>query len=261
MANQSNIRRLSPRKSTASGATKIGNVWVTGTALDTSRLATTRKKITPPSPPNTPAAKPQPAAASGQIVQRRDRDEDDSNGDVPEADEERKGEVRPGVVVEKRLVKDADHPYYGGAEEGKRLSRTLLFRNGRTMRQDGLSPRIRKRLRLSVSCWPSVVASRRSIIDELRYERIMIKIGCNYLSYKSVGIEVEDFIRTCYELRLDCLDFHLRAFPLHRSLIPAGHQASMSRPRAAHRVPRRRGRVRRRRGHPARKGRRRQGRN
>ena len=41
----------------------------------------------------------------------------------------------------------------------------------------------------------------------------MIKIGCNYLSYKSVGIGVEDFIRTCYDLRLDCLDFHRRAFP------------------------------------------------
>ena len=41
----------------------------------------------------------------------------------------------------------------------------------------------------------------------------MIKIGCNYLSYKSIGIGVEDFIRTCYDLRLDCLDFHRRAFP------------------------------------------------
>ena len=41
----------------------------------------------------------------------------------------------------------------------------------------------------------------------------MIKIGCNYLSYKSIGIGVEDFIRTCCDLRLDCLDFHRRAFP------------------------------------------------
>ena len=61
MANQSNTLRLSPRNSTAMGATKIGNVWVTGTARETSRLATTRKKITPPNPPNRPAASPQPA--------------------------------------------------------------------------------------------------------------------------------------------------------------------------------------------------------
>jgi sugar phosphate isomerase/epimerase len=40
----------------------------------------------------------------------------------------------------------------------------------------------------------------------------MIKIGCNYLSFKGVDISVEDFIRTCHGLRLDCLDFHQRAF-------------------------------------------------
>ena len=41
----------------------------------------------------------------------------------------------------------------------------------------------------------------------------MIKIGCNYLSYKGAPpISVEDFIQTCHDLRLDCLDFHQRAF-------------------------------------------------
>jgi len=41
----------------------------------------------------------------------------------------------------------------------------------------------------------------------------MIKIGCNYLSFKGAEIGVEDFIQTCHDLRLDCLDFHQRAFP------------------------------------------------
>ena len=40
----------------------------------------------------------------------------------------------------------------------------------------------------------------------------MIKIGCNYLSFKGAQISVEDFIQTCHDLRLDCLDFHQRAF-------------------------------------------------
>ena len=40
----------------------------------------------------------------------------------------------------------------------------------------------------------------------------MIKIGCNYLSFKGDQISVEEFIQTCYDLRLDCLDFHQRAF-------------------------------------------------
>ena len=41
----------------------------------------------------------------------------------------------------------------------------------------------------------------------------MIKIGCNYLSFKGAPpISVEDFIQTCHDLRLDCLDFHQRAF-------------------------------------------------
>ena len=40
----------------------------------------------------------------------------------------------------------------------------------------------------------------------------MIKIGCNYLSFKGAEIGVEDFIQTCHNLRLDCLDFHQRAF-------------------------------------------------
>ena len=40
----------------------------------------------------------------------------------------------------------------------------------------------------------------------------MIKIGCNYLSFKGTEISVEEFVQTCHELRLDCLDFHQRAF-------------------------------------------------
>ncbi len=38
----------------------------------------------------------------------------------------------------------------------------------------------------------------------------MIKIGCNSLSMRDMG--VEDFIRTCSELRLDSIDFHEAAF-------------------------------------------------
>ena len=38
----------------------------------------------------------------------------------------------------------------------------------------------------------------------------MIKIGCNYLSLRA--LDVETFIRTAYELRLDVVDFHRRAF-------------------------------------------------
>ena len=38
----------------------------------------------------------------------------------------------------------------------------------------------------------------------------MIKIGSNYLSLRDTS--VEDFIETCYQLRLDCVDFHQRAF-------------------------------------------------
>ncbi|MBM3933509.1 MAG: sugar phosphate isomerase/epimerase [SAR202 cluster bacterium] len=42
----------------------------------------------------------------------------------------------------------------------------------------------------------------------------MIKIGCNYLSFKGAANElsVEDFIRMSYDLRLDTIDFHHRAF-------------------------------------------------
>lgn len=43
-------------------------------------------------------------------------------------------------------------------------------------------------------------------------EILLIKIGCNYLSFKGAEIGIEDFIQTCYDLRLDCLDFHQRAF-------------------------------------------------
>ena len=38
----------------------------------------------------------------------------------------------------------------------------------------------------------------------------MIKVGCNYLSMRDMDIET--FIRTAYDLRLDIVDFHLRAF-------------------------------------------------
>ncbi len=38
----------------------------------------------------------------------------------------------------------------------------------------------------------------------------MIKIGCNYLSLKDTS--VEDFIQVAYDLQLDCVDFHYRAF-------------------------------------------------
>jgi len=38
----------------------------------------------------------------------------------------------------------------------------------------------------------------------------MIKIGSNYLSLKDTSIE--DFIKTAYDLRLDVVDFHQRAF-------------------------------------------------
>ena len=40
----------------------------------------------------------------------------------------------------------------------------------------------------------------------------MIKIGCNYLSFKGGAMDVETFIQTCYNLRLDVVDFHHRAF-------------------------------------------------
>lgn len=38
----------------------------------------------------------------------------------------------------------------------------------------------------------------------------MIKIGCNYLSLPDMDIAT--FIRTAYELRLDVVDFNIRAF-------------------------------------------------
>jgi len=42
----------------------------------------------------------------------------------------------------------------------------------------------------------------------------VIKIGCNYLSWKGAPeISVEEFIQICHDLRLDCIDFHQRAFP------------------------------------------------
>ena len=38
----------------------------------------------------------------------------------------------------------------------------------------------------------------------------MIKLGCNFLSLRDTG--VEEFIRICYDLRLDVVDFHQQAF-------------------------------------------------
>ena len=38
----------------------------------------------------------------------------------------------------------------------------------------------------------------------------MIKIGSNFLSLKNTSIE--DFIQTSYDLKLDVVDFHQRAF-------------------------------------------------
>ena len=38
----------------------------------------------------------------------------------------------------------------------------------------------------------------------------MIKVGCNYLSFKDTNVET--FIRTAYELRLDVVDLHRSAF-------------------------------------------------
>ena len=40
----------------------------------------------------------------------------------------------------------------------------------------------------------------------------MIKIGCNYLSFKGSLPTLEQFIETCNELDLDCVDFNERAF-------------------------------------------------
>ena len=51
----------------------------------------------------------------------------------------------------------------------------------------------------------------------------MIKIGSNYLSLKDTS--VEDFIKTAYDLRLDVVDFHQRAFestdPVYLSSVKA----------------------------------------
>ena len=38
----------------------------------------------------------------------------------------------------------------------------------------------------------------------------MIKIGCNYLSFRGMGVST--FIRTAYDLRLDMIDLHRSAF-------------------------------------------------
>ena len=40
----------------------------------------------------------------------------------------------------------------------------------------------------------------------------MIKVGCNFLSFKGLPMDVETFIQTSYDLRLDVIDFHHRAF-------------------------------------------------
>ena len=41
----------------------------------------------------------------------------------------------------------------------------------------------------------------------------MVKIGCNFLSLKDTSIE--EFIQIAYDLKLDCVDFHFRAFESH----------------------------------------------
>ena len=49
----------------------------------------------------------------------------------------------------------------------------------------------------------------------------MIKLGCNFLSLRDTT--VEQFIRICYDLRLDVVDFHQQAF---QSTDPAYLQTS-----------------------------------
>lgn len=40
----------------------------------------------------------------------------------------------------------------------------------------------------------------------------MIKLGCNFLSFKGLSMDVGTFIQTSYDLRLDVIDFHYSAF-------------------------------------------------
>ena len=40
----------------------------------------------------------------------------------------------------------------------------------------------------------------------------MIKIGCNFLSFKGLPMDIESFIQISYDLKLDVIDFHHRAF-------------------------------------------------
>lgn len=40
----------------------------------------------------------------------------------------------------------------------------------------------------------------------------MIKIGCNFLSFKGVDMDVESFIQMSHDIGLDVIDFHHRAF-------------------------------------------------
>ena len=65
----------------------------------------------------------------------------------------------------------------------------------------------------------------------------MIKIGSNYLSLKNTS--VEDFIRTAYDLRLDVVDFHQRAFESTDPGYLGKIQSALSPIRSADRVYRR----------------------
>ena len=40
----------------------------------------------------------------------------------------------------------------------------------------------------------------------------MIKIGCNFLSFKRLPMDVDEFIQMSYDIGLDVIDFHHRAF-------------------------------------------------
>ena len=40
----------------------------------------------------------------------------------------------------------------------------------------------------------------------------MIKVGCNFLSFKGLPMDIETFIQISYDLKLDVIDFHHRAF-------------------------------------------------
>ena len=65
----------------------------------------------------------------------------------------------------------------------------------------------------------------------------MIKLGCNFLSLRDTS--VEDFIKICYDLRLDVVDFHAQAFVSTDPALPHLDQAAVSPLRPAARLHRR----------------------